>query len=395
MLTRNKNFKYLFLGRLFSNAGDSIYYVAISWYILEVTKDPFWVGVINFCMFFPNIFAFMFGKIIDYRNKKNILLFLELAQAVFLVVLIIFIFLKINNPIYISIIVFCISLFACNTYTVQNVMLPIIVEKDNITKANQYMSMAYNTSDYLFNALSGFLITVISNVQILFINLISFFIAIFNFSKINYTEPKKKDAIEDAEFWKGFNIIKNRISVLSLIIISSIGNFLFGGFVVYQVIISKTYNGPIFYGILLSIISLGVLFGNSIGVNIFLNKMKFTHGQTMILSEFLFGLFLVVSSFVVKTIYVLPIFFVFSIFLGVKHVVFPVFYQTTIHEDDLGRFYSAQYTIEILTLPLGSLFFGYFAKFINPSWFMLVFGLFYLAFSVLENMITEIKKFKV
>ncbi|EFS01880.1 major facilitator family protein, partial [Listeria seeligeri FSL S4-171] len=60
-MLKNKNFRYLWQGRLISNAGDSIYYIVLSWYILTITNDSFWVGIVNFAIFIPNIFSFLFG----------------------------------------------------------------------------------------------------------------------------------------------------------------------------------------------------------------------------------------------------------------------------------------------------------------------------------------------
>ncbi|EUJ38103.1 hypothetical protein BTHER_01960 [Brochothrix thermosphacta DSM 20171 = FSL F6-1036] len=44
-MLKNVNFKYLLLGRTMSNLGDSIYYIALSWYIMQVTDSGLWLGV--------------------------------------------------------------------------------------------------------------------------------------------------------------------------------------------------------------------------------------------------------------------------------------------------------------------------------------------------------------
>ncbi len=396
MLKKNKSFKYLFLGRLFSNAGDSLYYVVISWYIMSSTNSSFWVGIVNFSIFIPNLFSFIFGKYIDSGDKKKILLFLEFGQLFFLIILMGSLIFSLNNPIYICVIAFCMSMFASNTYTVQDSLLPIIVKENDLTKANQYMSVAYNTSDYLFNALTGFLISIFSYVNVLLIDVISFIISIFCFTKIEYTRPEYSNMQDKDDFWAGFKIIKNNKSIMFLVFAGSLGNFMFGGFSVYQVIIASSNKlGSIFYGIMLAIISLGIVVGNSFGVNFLLNKLNIKHGKIMIVSELFLGLLLAVSGLVVDSLFILFMFFLFSIFLGIKHVIFPVFYQVNVNTKDLGKFYSASYLFELTAMPIGALFFGYFAKYISPNLFMILFGLFYILFSIIENNISEIKRFEV
>ncbi|EHD1636659.1 MFS transporter [Listeria monocytogenes] len=81
-MLKNKNFRYLWLGRLISNAGDSMYYIVLSWYILTLTNNSFWVGVVNFAIFIPNIFSFLFGHWIDTHSKKKILTFMRIRAII-------------------------------------------------------------------------------------------------------------------------------------------------------------------------------------------------------------------------------------------------------------------------------------------------------------------------
>lgn len=53
---KNRNFLLLFLGRIFTNIGDSLYYVAAMWLVYELSGNPFlfWIGwfpyIITFCI---------------------------------------------------------------------------------------------------------------------------------------------------------------------------------------------------------------------------------------------------------------------------------------------------------------------------------------------------------
>nr|WP_231233922.1 hypothetical protein [Streptococcus equi] len=80
ILRKYNDFCRLFLGRLISNCGDSIYTLVLSWYVLETTNSTWYVGLLNFLIFIPNTFSFIFGKKIDSYPKKNLLVILEWAQ---------------------------------------------------------------------------------------------------------------------------------------------------------------------------------------------------------------------------------------------------------------------------------------------------------------------------
>ncbi|MEI5579275.1 hypothetical protein, partial [Streptomyces brasiliscabiei] len=88
----------LFWGRLISNCGDTIYTIVLSWYVLEVTKSPFYVGLLNFLIFIPNTFSFVFGKKIDTLSKKSLLIILELSQLLAILGVICGIALRDINP---------------------------------------------------------------------------------------------------------------------------------------------------------------------------------------------------------------------------------------------------------------------------------------------------------
>ena len=59
ILRKYKDFGHLFLGRLISNCGDSIYTIVLSWYVLEMTNSAWYVGLLNFLIFIPNTFSFV------------------------------------------------------------------------------------------------------------------------------------------------------------------------------------------------------------------------------------------------------------------------------------------------------------------------------------------------
>jgi len=197
ILRKYKDFCQLFLGRLISNCGDSIYTIVLSWYVLEMTNSAWYVGVLNFLIFIPNTFSFIFGKKIDSLPKKHLLVFLELAQLLAVLGIVLGIALRgVNANLSLAIIFSCVfiaSTVGLNTYTVQDALVPKIVPTKDLAKAEMYMSVAYNGTEYVFTAISGFLLSVLSYIPLLLIDVLTFLSSILLFRQISFKEKIEND----------------------------------------------------------------------------------------------------------------------------------------------------------------------------------------------------------
>ncbi|WP_218730281.1 MFS transporter [Brochothrix thermosphacta] len=134
-MLKNVNFKYLLLGRTMSNLGDSIYYIALSWYIMQVTDSGLWLGVFNFAIFIPNALSFLIGPYIDKYNKRMLLIICEWGQLLPILALTLIVFNGIENPYIICVIVATASFFGMNTYTIQDAFIPKLVSKKDLAHA--------------------------------------------------------------------------------------------------------------------------------------------------------------------------------------------------------------------------------------------------------------------
>ena len=51
-ILKNRNFLLLFLGRIFTNIGDSLYYVAAMWLVYKLSGNPFYSGLAGFLTYY-------------------------------------------------------------------------------------------------------------------------------------------------------------------------------------------------------------------------------------------------------------------------------------------------------------------------------------------------------
>lgn len=375
ILRKYKDFGHLFLGRLISNCGDSIYTIVLSWYVLEMTNSAWYVGLLNFLIFIPNTFSFVFGKKIDAYPKKYLLVFLELAQLLAVLGIVIGICLKgINTNLSLAIIFICVftaSTIGLNTYTVQDALVPKIVAPKDLAKAEMYMSIAYNGTEYVFTAISGFLLSVISYIPLLLIDAFTFLGSIILFKKIKFKEKIEKN-IEQAGVLSGIRFIWQNKVVFSITLGGAILNFLFGGFNVYQLLIAKEVGNSAFYGLLVSACAVGTLIGTTFVANYLLQKLSY--GKAFWLATAMFGIGIGSTALTQNRYVILLIWFISCLFLGVTHVAQKPILQTESPDEHLGKVFSAFYTVTIPTLAIGSLFFGFIADFLSWHIFVVIFA---------------------
>lgn len=384
ILRKYKDFCQLFLGRLISNCGDSIYTIVLSWYVLEMTNSAWYVGVLNFLIFIPNTFSFIFGKKIDSLPKKHLLVFLELAQLLAVLGIVLGIALRgVNANLSLAIIFSCVfiaSTVGLNTYTVQDALVPKIVPTKDLAKAEMYMSVAYNGTEYVFTAISGFLLSVLSYIPLLLIDVLTFLSSILLFRQISFKEKIEKTR-EQTDFWSGLRFIWQNRVVFSITLGGVIVNFLFGGFNVYQLLIAKDVGNSAFYGLLVSACAVGTLLGTTVVANFVLQK--FSLGQAFWLATAIFGIGIGSTAMVHSRLVLLLIWFISCLFLGITHVAQKPILQTEIPDEHLGEVFSAFYTVTIPTLAIGSLIFGYVAKTMSWRLFLVLFAMALLLVSLL------------
>ncbi|RDX02440.1 MFS transporter [Listeria kieliensis] len=385
-MLKNQNFKYLWLGRLVSNAGDSIYYMVLSWYILQITKDSFWVGLINFAIFIPNVFSFVFGHWIDRGRKKKALMLLETGQLVSVAMMALTIGLGVTSPILLAILAFLAASFGMNTYAIQDALMPKIVARKDLPSAQRYMSFAYNGTEYLFNAVTGFLIQLFSTVTLLLMNVVSFIGAIVSFWKLEDVEKKESLKQEDegsfkTNLFKGFSEIWRNRAILLIVSCGGLANFLFGGLNVYQVLIADEQGSAIILGLLTSSMAIGTLIGSTVGAALFARFMSL--GKTLTLATSLYGVCIVISGFYAHSVGIIVGLGIANLFLGITHVVQKPFFQVLVPEKHLGKVFTAAASSGVAALPAGSLFFGIFSDYISSSYFLYLFGAIYLMIGII------------
>lgn len=374
----NPNFSKLVFGRAIGNAGDSIYMIAMNWFILKLTDSALWIGIMNAAIVLPGILLFLFGSTIDKHSKRRLLVAVEFSQLVVVVLLIVALLAHVKLAGVYVILVFIAALFGSLAYPIQDALVPLIVKKDELVQAQEYMSIAYKGTDYVFNALSGFLIGLLSVLGILIADAVTFVVTVLTFNRIKVHEPHHQTAETSEPYFQqvlvGFKIIsKNRLLGL-LTFSSAVLNFFFGGVNTYVVLFGRHFGGSIYYGILESMSAVGTL----VGMTLLYRSLK----RLSVRVAYLIGnlgctifMFLTVVTF--NQFWAFAVVYLGSfIFLGLTQVYETPMIQASVAADQLGKVMTSFYTLVSITLPLGSIAFAYLADRFDLRLFLFLFGVF-------------------
>src|SRR5690606_26163792 len=82
LLKNYGDFRYLWLGTIFTQGGQWILNVALGWLMLVLTDSPFWVGLVGFFGGIPMlVIAVPAGVFIDRYDRRSILIGCQIGLA--------------------------------------------------------------------------------------------------------------------------------------------------------------------------------------------------------------------------------------------------------------------------------------------------------------------------
>ncbi|WP_373894862.1 MFS transporter [Virgibacillus natechei] len=354
----NRNFTSLLFGRLLINMGDSLYFIIIMWMVYDLTGNTLYTGIAGALFMLPEAFSIFYGPIIDRRNKKKLLIIFSFLQAILMfIILIIY-----ANDLYVYAILFIVPFLAFLsefTYPIQGTLIPQIVEKRQLTKANSIMSVAEDGVDLFFNGISGILIAVTSIYAVLWGNIIIFILAFLFFSTLKIKRTTKitdeKDYTYISDLKLGLQFIGKR-EIIEIMVPFLILNVLLASLTVNLPAISQeSFKSASSYGLLLTASGIGSLVGASISDYV---SKRITFGAIMIGTVMLYGIFWLVGL-VIGSHFIYLFAFLASVSIGVINVIFTVLFQQLPPTDMIGRVATAISTLVTFLMPLGALLGGF------------------------------------
>ncbi|PEC55530.1 MFS transporter [Bacillus cereus] len=361
-LLKNRNFLLLFLGRIFTNIGDSLYYVAAMWLVYELSGNPFYSGLAGFLTLLPSALQFLTGPFVDRWSIKNTLVITQVLQCVLILIIPIthyFDLLTVQLLLIIMPIVAFIEQFA---YPAQSKALPLLLNKTQLLKGNSLFSFAYQGIDLICTTLSGILVALLGAITLYVIDSFTFAItALLFFSLKMPTQAEANTSLSTKQYFtdlkEGFSIVFR--SLMGVFLIGSVvANFSIGMTMAILPSFADSLGGVKSYGFFLAAISagslIGALFSSWVG--------KRNVGRVSIIGFATGAIFWFLSTIVQFQWLSILLFGLAWIPIGATNILFATISQIVIPNQYIGRINSVMRSMGTIAMPFGSLIGGYSAN---------------------------------
>ena len=223
-----KDFRLFWLGSLFSQMGDQMQIVAVSWQLYLLTHSAASLGLIGLCGLIPLLaFSLIGGVAADRVNRKKLML----VAQVMLSLIAFFLFFQTHSGnitpwmIYLSLIVVA-TINAFNLPTRQAVM-PSLVPKEMYMNAISLNTLQFQSATIIGPAIAGFLIAVFGVGSIYLFNGLSFFILILAILKmtIPMIHSTKQASFSVASIFEGIKFVKDSPIISSTMMLDFLATF--------------------------------------------------------------------------------------------------------------------------------------------------------------------------
>lgn len=362
-LRENESFVRLFLGRIVTNAGDSMYTIAAMWVVFELTGSTLYTGIAGFLVRIPSSLQFLVGPLVDRWSIRSILVRTQFIQGV-CVLLVPLAAATDNLSVWVVLsIIPVLALLNQFVYPAQSTTLPRILEEDELVRANSLFSFANKGTNMAFNAASGVLITIIGAISLYVVDAVTFGIAVLLFLGISIPRDSADQSDDDTDdegspgfeeyrskLVEGFSYIRGSV-VLALALGGIVANFAYGVIIAVLPAFASIRGGPEVYGLLTAAMAAGSLAGS--GAATLVEDQPF--GLVMIVSYLVSGacwLGAITSTWLPATVTL----FVFTFIpIGVSSVMMRSMFQSAIDNELLGRVTAVTSSLTTVMMPAGLL----------------------------------------
>lgn len=380
-LFRNGSFVRLFVGRVVTNAGDSIYAVAAMWLVYDLTGSSLYTGVAGFLVFATQPLQVLVGPLVDRWSLRRVLVGTQFVQLVGVLTVPLAAATG-HLSVWLVIVVMPVLEFLNQfVYPAQHAALPRIVEEDQLVRANSAFSFAYQGVDMVFNAAAGALIALVGAVTLYLLDALTFAVALVAFvglavpSATDATEPNDENATESddeeagsalsnylGELTEGFGYIRGSV-VLLFLLGAVVVNFAFGMVMAVLPAFADSLGGPVAYGVLTAAMGAGSLVGAA-GASL---VEEFPYGRVVIVGRAISAVCLFGALVVPGLWFTVALFFCSFVPSGATGVMGSSLLQSAVAESILGRVMSVRNSVSSLLMPVGALLGGWVATIVGTS----------------------------
>ena len=365
--TTFRNYLFFWSGQLFSLLGSMVVFFAITWWIADVYDSEILLAISTFVsILMMTLFMPIAGVIADKVNRKTLILVADSSQAFTTFLLIIMFQFGLGNIGVVLVFIGIRSIFQAFHVPVVNSIIPTMVPKDKLTKINGINFLFTGVVQLLAPFVGALLLVFLSMYLILWVDIITFFIALVPLLAISIPSVKQLNHSEDdakkisflKEFKLGIKTIKMVPGLIIMAVLSMFLNFILtpattlmplfiinhGGGAGHLAFVEMTFTGGMIAGAIFTMI-----------------KKKWNKQIRIIFVSILVALggYIIFAlapsgSFIIMGIGGI----ILGFNLPIINTLYQTFIQTTVPADKLGRVSSIDSAFSSAISPIGSLISG-------------------------------------
>ncbi|ELZ30234.1 macrolide-efflux protein / Permease [Halosimplex carlsbadense 2-9-1] len=376
-LWRNRDFRRFFAGQFVTNAGDSLYTVAVLWLVFELSGSTVLTGIANAVLLLPWLLQILAGPVVDRLPLRPVLVGSQLLQGVVVLALPLA---AVTGTLSVGVIFAVVPLLTLATLLMapmQATIVPRIVPDERLSQANSALATVTLGLDMIFDALGGAFIAVFGATALFLFDAGTFALAALLFAGVavarsaDVEEPDGEDAgsAEEsilgsyvADLRDGIDVLRGTVFV-ELVLTTAVANLATGVTLAVLPAYGDALGGPAVYGALLGALGVGRLVGSVVAP--YLEGVSY--GRLLFVGNAAGAacwLGAVVAPSPALTVVLFGLAWVPA---GASGVLSSTLNQTVFPTDLLGRVSTIKGTASGATLPLGSLVGGVVAELLGTA----------------------------
>lgn len=267
-LVKTRDFGWLWSGQVISQIGDGLTKVALLWFVYNMTGSALKMTIIGVLQTVPPlVLGPLAGVYLDRLPKRAAMIVIDVVRAALLVVIPVLYMMGWLTLAWLYVVVFVIALFSMAFGPALNAAIPLLVNKNQLTRANAIMQSSMTIGQLLGPAISGMLIAVIGAQNVLYVNAATFLVSALCKIPIKIRKDadgrhagSSKGLFDDLRTGFQFVFVKNRL-LLVLMIAAALFTLGSTGFVYLLPVIGERvlHTDSVALGWLWSALSAGIL----------------------------------------------------------------------------------------------------------------------------------------
>ncbi|MFH5799516.1 MFS transporter [Haladaptatus sp. CMAA 1911] len=371
-LWRNRDFRRFFAGEFVTNAGDSLYTVAVLWLVFELSGSTVLTGIANSLLLLPWLLQILAGPIVDRFPLKPVLVGAQVLQGVVVLVLPLAASMGWMSVDVLLAVVPILTLATLLTSPMQTTLVPRIVTDSRLSRANSALATVTLGLDMVFDALGGAFIAVFGATTLFLFDSATFAVAGLLFAGIVVPKDTAKNESERTDgsilgsyiddLRAGSDVLRGTVFV-ELILTTAVANLATGVTLAILPAFGDALGGPAVYGLLLGALGIGRLVGSLVAPYF----EGVAYGRLLLVGNSVAACCWFAAVYVQSPVLTVVLFGLAWVPAGINGVLMATLNQTMFPSDLLGRVSSIKGTASGATLPLGSLIGGVVAAVIGTT----------------------------